>query len=237
MDAIRTLWQKWCARFIAMSRRERAMIAIAVLVGIVMIGSTVFVEPARAKTKMVRNSVDKKRGEMKSLNEQFTALQQQLAQDPDTTVKAELEGLRAKLRQINADMTKANDALVPPSEMNVMLERILARQPGLQLISLQTLPPTSFVERPAEAGAATAAAAKPAEKPAEKAKDFDIYRHGVEVKLTGSYPDLYAYLAQLEQQQKKLLWGEVRLKVLDHPKAEMTLVVYTLSVDKAWLSL
>ncbi|MBS1197207.1 MAG: hypothetical protein H6R18_992 [Proteobacteria bacterium] len=244
MDAIRALWQKWCARFIAMSRRERAMIGIAVLVGIAMVGSTVFVEPARAKTKIVRNSVEKKRNDMKNLNAQFTALQGQLAQDPDTAIKAELEGLRAKLRQISADLTKANDALVPPAEMNIMLERILARQSGLQLVSLRTLPPTSFVERPAESGAPAtstgapaAAADKPADKPAEKAKEFDIYRHGVEVKLVGSYPDLYGYLAQLELEQKKLLWGEVRLKVIAHPKAEMTLVVYTLSVDKAWLSL
>ena len=237
MDAIRALWQKWCARFIAMSRRERAMIGIAVLVGIAMVGSTVFVEPARAKTKIVRNSVEKKRNDMKNLNAQFTALQGQLAQDPDTAIKAELEGLRAKLRQISADLTKANDALVPPAEMNTMLERILARQSGLQLVSLRTLPPTSFVERPAESGAPAAAADKPADKPAEKAKEFDIYRHGVEVKLVGSYPDLYGYLAQLELEQKKLLWGEVRLTVIAHPKAEMTLVVYTLSVDKAWLSL
>ena len=181
----------------------------------------------------MRTSVDKKRNEMKNLNAQFTALQGQLAQDPDTAIKAELEGLRAKLRQISADLTQANEALVPPAEMNAMLERILARQSGLQLVSLRTLPPTSFVERPTTAAAPAAAT----EKPAEKAREFDIYRHGVEVRLTGSYPDLYGYLAQLELEQKKLLWGEVRLKVLDHPKAEMTLVVYTLSVDKAWLSL
>lgn len=232
MASLRAMWEKWCARFMAMSQRERLMISVAVIVGIVMLGSTTFVEPARAKAKLLRSSVDKKKTEVRNLDAQLMAVQQQLQQDPDVTIKAELEALRTKLRQAGEDLAKANDTLVPPSEMNGMLERILARQTGLQLVSLRTLPPGSFVERKPEA-------TKPAGevKSAENEQEFDIYRHGVEVKLTGTYAHLYTYLSQLEQEQKKLLWGEVRLKVLEHPKAEMTLVVYTLSVDKAWLSL
>lgn len=230
---MRALWEKWCARFMAMSQRERMMIALAVIVGMAMLGSTVFVEPARAKNKLLSASVEKKNRENNSLKAQISAVQQQLGQDPNAATKAQLETLRAKLRQVSENLVRANDALVPPSEMNALLERILARQPGLQLVSLRTLKPGSFVERAAEKETVASAV----DKTLPKAKEFDIYRHGVEIRLTGSFSDLYAYLSQLEQEQKKLMWGEVRLKVLEHPKAELTLVVYTLSVDKEWLSL
>lgn len=231
---LRSRWEQWSTRFAAMSRRERGLMALAALALIAFVGSTVFVEPRRAKLKMLQNSVEKKRQETRNLETQFAAYQAQLRQDPNASVKAELERWRAQLRRTGEELNQANEALVPPAEMNTLLERILVRQPGLRLVSLRTLPPASFIERPAGSGTAAPAGK---DKPAETPRDFDIYRHGVEVKLNGSFPELYAYLVQLEQERKKLLWDEVRLKVIDYPKAELTLVVYTLSVDKTWLAL
>ena len=70
-----------------------------------------------------------------------------------------------------------------------------------------------------------------------KARSFDLYRHGVEIRLEGSYGELQAYVTQLEQLQQRLVWGQLQYKVLEYPRAEMSLTVYTLSPDRAWLSL
>lgn len=221
-------WTRWCERFAARSRRERAMIGAAIVLGAAFVGSTLFVEPQLAKVKLLSSNVAQQKAEQARLSGQWSALQTRLKEDPDAAAKAEKEMLKAKLRAAAEELAKANGAMVPPAGMNALLERILSRQPGLRLVSLRTLPLSSFMEsKPADA-----------KTPAESAnKDFDIYRHGVEIKLAGSYSDLYGYLAQLEADKQKLLWGEVQFKVLEHPKAEMTLVVYTLSVDKEWLSL
>ena len=72
-------------------------------------------------------------------------------------------------------------------------------------------------------------------KPVERS--FDLYRHGVEIRLEGSYGQLQAYLAQLEKLQQKLLWGKLEYRVIDYPKAELTLTVYPLSPDRTWLAL
>jgi len=68
-------------------------------------------------------------------------------------------------------------------------------------------------------------------------RSFDLYRHGVEIRLEGSYGQLQAYLAQLEKMPQHLLWGQLSYRVIDYPKAEMTLTVYTLSPDRSWLAL
>jgi len=43
------------------------------------------------------------------------------------------------------------------------------------------------------------------------------------------------YLADLEKMPQRMLWSSVKLTVEEYPRARMTFVVYTLSLDKAWL--
>jgi len=59
----------------------------------------------------------------------------------------------------------------------------------------------------------------------------------VEIRLEGSYGQLLAYLTQLEKLPQRLLWGQLSYRVIDYPRSEMTLTVYTLSPDKTWLTL
>jgi MSHA biogenesis protein MshJ len=70
-----------------------------------------------------------------------------------------------------------------------------------------------------------------------EARSFDLYRHGVEIRLEGSFAELQAYLVQLEALQKRLLWGQLQYRVTAYPTAEMSLMVYTLSPDRTWLAL
>ncbi len=63
----------------------------------------------------------------------------------------------------------------------------------------------------------------------------NIYKHGIEIKLAGGYGDLLAYVADLEASPQKLLWGGMRLTVKQFPVSELTLTVYTLSLDSIWL--
>ena len=82
---------------------------------------------------------------------------------------------------------------------------------------------------------AKAPAKEAQDKPAERV--FDLYRHGVEIRLEGSYDDLQVYMAQLEKLPQRLLWGELVYRVIDYPRAEIRLTLYSLSPDKAWLAL
>jgi MSHA biogenesis protein MshJ len=108
-------------------------------------------------------------------------------------------------------------------------------------VALKTLPPTPLVQRAgskdgkADEGAAKADAPKPAaQNPAQKSAN--LYKHGVEITLSGSYPALLDYLSRLESSPQKVLWGRLDLRVEKHPKNELRLVLYTLSLDPAWLA-
>ena len=64
-----------------------------------------------------------------------------------------------------------------------------------------------------------------------------LHRHGVELVVQGSYPDMVAYMAALESMQGQLFWGSASLQVETYPTATLKLVVYTVNLDKKWLKL
>lgn len=216
-------WQKLAARFDAFSPRERAMIAAAAIGGVLMIGFTLFVDPASVANRNLRQSIERQDGEIAALQVQIAALDAQLRSDPDAGRKAEIKNLTQAIRAASEQIEKMESGLVPPERMNAVLESILRRHPGLRVVSLKTLAPTPMLAPKNEKDALP--------------REFELFRHGVEIRLEGSYNDLHSYLAQLEQGPQKLIWGEARLAVTDHPKAILTLVVYTLNSDKAWLTI
>ena len=70
--------------------------------------------------------------------------------------------------------------------------------------------------------------------PADKAAAQHVYKHGVEVVVEGSYASLLAYVARLEHQPWQVYWGKTVLSA-DYPKVVVSLTLYTLSLDRAWL--
>jgi MSHA biogenesis protein MshJ len=46
-----------------------------------------------------------------------------------------------------------------------------------------------------------------------------------------------AYLADLERLPWRMYWGNLDLKVGEYPQSTLVLKLYTLSLDKTWMSL
>lgn len=233
MKSLRQRWAELQARYAALSRREQLLLAAALIVGPLLVGNALIADPQRARAAALQRDIARQSSSLAEMQAQVVQLQQQLSGDPDAQAKAELAALKAERARLDDELQTFGSTLVRPDETNALLERLLARQSGLRLVSLKTLAPSGVLADAAKN------AEKGAEKGAEKApeRQFDLYRHGVEIRVEGNYGDLLDYVAQLERLQKKLLWGQLRYKVLDYPKAEMTLMLYTLSPDRAWLAL
>lgn len=217
-------WQKLAAKFDALSQRERGMIGAAAVGGVLLIGFSVLVDPVSVSNRGLRQSIERQNLDLAGLRAQITSLEAQLRSDPDADRKAEIQELTQAIRANSEQLEKMASGLVPPERMNAVLESILKRNPGLRLVSFKTLAPAGLLGGKKDGKE-------------ESPRDFELFRHGVEIRLEGSYADLHAYLAQLEQGSQKLLWGEARLAVTEYPKAVLTLVVYTVNSDKAWLAI
>jgi MSHA biogenesis protein MshJ len=223
-------WRKLAARYDALLLRERWLIAAAVLGGIVLIGYSLFVEPALQRAQLAERSLTEQRAQLSALQAQSVALQSP-EQDPDVAARAELASLKKQLGDLTARLSLLESSLVSPQRMTGLLEDMIGRKSGLRLLSLKTLPLSPLLEK--KAGAEASGAEKSVEKLINTSAG--LFKHGVEIRLEGNYQELVAYLERLEQAKLKLLWSNVALAAEQHPKLVLTLTVYTLSLDRAWL--
>lgn len=233
---MKALWLKYSAPFDAMSRRERLLICAAVLGSIAFVGFNFFVQPLLKRASLAERGIVEQRALLAGTQAQMLVLQAQ-AKDPDRMARVELDELKRQLGEIRARFTALEGELVPPQSVAALLEDLIGRQRGLSLLSLRTLPVTPLLEKPqaTPGGAAPASpAASPAAAPATANSD-GLFKHGVEIRLEGSYHDLSAYLTQLEKSPRKLLWNGVSLSAENHPRLVLTLTVFTLSLDRTWL--
>jgi MSHA biogenesis protein MshJ len=226
---VKRIWQRYAGRFDALSLRERAMVFAASASVLLAFAYTGLLDAENARQKRLVSLVAQQQAEMRALESQVGKLIAARGEDPDLAAKLRLAEARAELGRIEAGISAEERRFTAPAQMRSVVDGILARNRAVTLQTLRTLPVTSIAEtRPAQGPAA-----KPA---ASVAPDRLIFRHGIELVVSGSYLDLLGYVRELESLPTQLYWGALELDAAVYPKVVMKLTVYTLSLDRAWLN-
>ena len=221
-------WNKYAARIDALVLRERLMVFGAAILVSVYLVFVLFIEPAQKREKLLASQMRQQQTELQNLQQQAQLLGKRLS-DPDEAARTRRTDLQSQIATIDNSLKSMQHSLVPAQRMNGLLQDMLARSPRLQLVSMRTLPLSTLVEK--RAGAAD----MPAADKQQLASDGNVFKHGVEVRLSGNYADLYDYLARLEGLPTRMFWSRVSLNAEDYPRVTLTVTIYTLSLDKAWL--
>jgi MSHA biogenesis protein MshJ len=227
---MREHWRKLAARFDALLVRERVLVLVGVVVGVALLFDTLALQPLEGRKKRLERQIAESRNSIK-LAETVLAGQVPIT-DPDDVRRSYRNALRQQLAEIDESMQGLQRGLVPPERMAKLLEEMLSRSRGLQLLSLRTLPVKIF-ETPATAPAGRAG--DKTAKPAPKDPERTVYQHSFEITLQGSYFELHDYLAQLEKLPWQMFWGRISVNTEQYPRLRATLTVQTLSLNKAWL--
>ena len=224
-------WLAYVARFAALSERERAMLAVAAVALVIYVGNTLWLSPIYTRAENFAKQTAAQQKEFAKLQQQMAQLQAETAVDPNQAIRAQLAEAETQLQAINRQLASFEQSLVPPEKMAALLETLLRERRGVRLLSLKTLPAEALT---AQDTAGQNAGGQPE---ATKASPLSIYRHGVELKLEGNYLDLQACLADLEAQSGQLLWHRAQLQAGGERRSTLSLVIYSLSLDKSWMSL
>ena len=232
--------KRLAARFDAYSLRERVMLFAGLAVVLVFIADRTLIEPQLAQSKILASRIADQATQLGSLEVQIKALQQAQANDPDAVNRGRVERAQQQLSQLESEFAASQKGLVRAENMAALLGSVLKEHRGLQLVDLRTLPPLQLLERAADkaADAGTPAAAGPAPTAVAAAPagaERNLYKHGFELTVRGSYPDFVQYLSHLEQLPTHMYWGKATMNADDYPQVTLTLTIYTLSLDKAWL--
>jgi MSHA biogenesis protein MshJ len=220
---VKQWWIRWSERIDAMTLRERAIVFAAAVALIIM--PFLFLSPAAERQREVARQLAQKQADTRMIQDEVQRLLGIRTQDPDAARRARIDTLKQRIAEVDAKLAEKQRQLVPPDRIPALLEEMLRRDRKLELVDLRSLPAQAlFDEKDGTAEAAAAARA-----------GLQVYRHGVEITVRGSYFDLLRYLSELERLSLRMFWKDVDLAATDYPMITMKLTVYTLSLDRSWL--
>jgi MSHA biogenesis protein MshJ len=215
---------KLVAKVDGFSLRERVLVFAAAAFLVLSLIDYAFLEPLLVRQKALSAQVVQQQEKMKEVQSQLAALLQAQQADANSPQRERIRALRLQIAEGDSYLQGRRDKLVPPEKMAQLLEQVLNKNAGLRLVALETLPVSLLIEPSADAEAVQLTGS-----------ENQIFKHGVKITVRGSYADLTQYLAALEKMPTQMFWGVAKMDVVQHPTVELSLTLYTLSLDKTWL--
>lgn len=198
-------WQRIAARIDEMTLRQRAMLFATASLVVVVFAHVGLIEPLLLRQKALIDRSTRDQSQLAAVRAQIEGLlkeEQGDTKDPEQLAVRELE---TRLADLEKTLAARKGAFVAPHRLPELLKNLLGPGRPLELESLRTVPAVQV-----QGGA-------------------ELYRHGLELTLRGSYFELMQYLSDLERMPARLLWGGVGLQVEQYPEVRLTLQVHTLS--------
>ena len=213
---MRDVFKRYAVRVDNAALRERAMMFAAITLVVVYVFYAALLQPLYTKQRRLGAEVAQKESELRTVQSGLQRMMQAQRVDPDARNRERIAQLQLEVNSLDASITEEQRRFTPPQRMRQVLEEMLEREKRLQVLDMKTLPASDLSATQGQSGRR-------------------VFRHGMEITLSGSYLDLYAYLHGLEALPTQLYWGRAEMSVADYPVATLKLTVYTLSFDQAWL--
>lgn len=131
-----------------------------------------------------------------------------------------LRDLRRRVEEGDESVRVFTSDLVDPAQMRFVLEDLIRRQQGLELVRASNLGARPLIDE---------------QSPAAEETGPMLYRHGFQLELEGSYLDCLAYLEAVERLPWQIYWAGLNLETEEHPRIRITLEIHTLSLEEDWI--
>ena len=233
--SLRERWQALAARFDALKPREQALVVLAAVLVLLVAWDTFWHGPLSQRNRQMTESNARLAQQVSALQASIAGLEARAARDPNRQIRSRLERLRAEQQRLDRRLSGLRLALIPPSEMSGLLRSVLAREPGLELVSLESLPSEVALrdepEASDKAGEALTGEQAPEPEPL-------VFRHPVELRFRGRFRDALAYVRRLEGLDWRFYWQALELATdpeQGYPHTDIRLRLFTLSVDEGWI--
>ena len=205
-------WQTLLTRVDALSMRERIFLLLSVFVCVLAAADFVWFTPATVGHRQLVQRFSAQSGELDRLRNELRL--SGLPTDAGKHARDDQQALADQLKQINAELAAVAPADAKGPALEAVLQRLLRRQEGLTLLSLDTVKTTAV-------SAGTQATAGVLN---------GVTKRGLEIRVAGPYAELVRYVQALETALPGLRWGAMELKA-GKRSSELTLRVYAVGVQ------
>lgn len=209
--------QRWAASIDALGLRERIFLLLSLVAVLFLLMDTLVYQPALADQRRGRDAIDHLQTRLVVLEQESRNIAREQAADPVAWRKRRTIELETRLGELDETLRDRLGMLVDPRQAAPLLRDILAQERELRLLRLDTevtpLDPALFANL-----ADTRADFLPAR----------LGRYQLTLQLEGSYRATQGFLERLASLPWALFSEQLDLEVEDHPRARVTLRLYTL---------
>ena len=210
-----------------LSLRERILVLLGILSVLYMIWDTFLLIPVQHSHKQLtveHLSIQKQLSDLEVRNILAAGLLQNNNKDK---FNKKIDQVKGNINDLDQTLKERLQGRVPDELMSSMLNDVLKKNQGLQLLFIHNIPAEPLIQKEL---------AKEVNKERIKEDNPGIFMHSLEIELMGSYLDILDYLIALESMQWKIFWDQVQLNVLEYPKVKVHIKVHTFSLTEGWLS-
>lgn len=221
--------QKIISHYEALNQRERYMMLGAIACVFYAVYSFL-IEPVTTKKQLLINEINAFNAEKTTIEQELSILSTPNKDQMSSPQGLELKALQSDVAKLDTEINDLKRVLVSPERMPDLLSDLLKNNERLSLIALETQPTVGLFDNDLSAQAN------------QKKINLPVYKHSVVMTIEGRYLDLLSYIEGVEKLPWHVLWDKAALEVEKEPKSQfplsqIKLTVYTLSLDKNWLSL
>ena len=207
----------------ALTLRERLFVFAAALIVTGGAWEAFLAAPLEAREQLASEQVEATRERIEQLNTSVQLAARGMSDGmPDH--RDRLRALRERVAAAEETVRIFTTDLVAPDQMRFVLEDLIRRQRGLELVSISNLAVRPMVDE-----------AQAAEQPVADGRGPSLYRHGVVLVLEGSYLDGLSYLEAIERLPWQLYWTRLEVETDEYPRSRIVIELNTLSLEEEWI--
>jgi len=224
-------WQEYSDKYLALTIREQYLIFLTGLVAIFFIAFYLFIDAKVIANKKSATQIVRLQSSIQSLKNSTIEMQTALQRDPNEDTRNKIAQYEAKLAKVDEKLLSLTSDLISPVQMRYALLDLLKLEKGVSLLSFELLGAQPLLEEPEN----TTADGNVSSQLDTNNSQINLYRHGIKIKLSGSYFDLQSYLSQLENLSWKFFWQDFNFQLTEYPKNELEIEMYSLGTKKEFV--
>jgi len=226
-------WQQYAERYLKLTPREQYLILLTGLVAVIFITFYLFIDTKIVANNNAAQQIVRLNASNKTLKLSILEMQTALQRHPNEDAKNKIAQYETKLAKVDEKLLKLTSDLISPIQMRYALLDILKLNKGVSLLSFELLGAQPLLA--SEPAKDTAANDKVSSPSGTNSSQLNLYRHGIKIKLSGSYFDLRDYLQQLEKLSWKFFWQDFNFKLTEYPNSELEIEMYSLGTKKEFI--
>lgn len=230
-------YRQWQAAFAGLKLAERRLLFIAALILLPYLFVLWLLEPSWQLLQRQQQQQQQQLAQLAALDSQNALIQQTLQQDPNQHLQQQLLSEQQARTQLSAQIRQLTGRYVAAEQMLTLLQDVLAQSPGvrLQQMSSKSAEPIQLGSPPAVTAAGSANETSAAIASNGTQQTALLYRHITVLTFSGDYAHLQQLLQRMEALSWQLHWRQLDYQVQQHPQAELTLQLETLSEQADYL--